>query len=130
MTRWDEVRGNLVDWYAVAADRTGTWTRLGVRHYDKYGIHRRRERLLQELGAHTQRLLTVEGISDLEHEPTVQEVLARLAALDGELRAKEEEIAAMRRRSGARTPEDEPHGASRTLPPATLESREESQPGA
>lgn len=101
MANWDHVRGNLVDWYTLAAERTGDWARLGVHQVDRIGIHRRRERLLQELGALTHRLLSGPEPSDVAESPEVRGILARLAALDDELAAKDDEIAAARRKEGS-----------------------------
>jgi len=104
LANWDDVRGNLVDWYTLAAERTGDWARLGVHQVDRYGIQRRRERLLQELGALAHRLLTSPDPADLEQSPEVREILARLEALDTELADKDDQIAAARRREGPPDP--------------------------
>ena len=50
MPLWEQVKGNLVEWYSAAADKTEELAKIGVRRYDKFGISREIERQFTELG--------------------------------------------------------------------------------
>jgi hypothetical protein len=52
MSLWDQVRANMSDCYAVAADKTEEMARIGVRKYDKFTISRDIERAFTDLGSH------------------------------------------------------------------------------
>lgn len=109
MTLWDDVRSNIIEWYTVAAERTGEWTRLGVHHYDRFGLSRQLERQFADLGGEVHRILKEEGgFPALEGNPEVEACLQRIEELEERLRAKGEEIEQMRRRSRAEPQDRDP----------------------
>jgi predicted RNase H-like nuclease (RuvC/YqgF family) len=106
MSLWEDVRRNIIEWYTVAAERTEEWTRLGVHHYERFGLSRQLERRFAELGGEVHRILNEEAGGDaLEADPRVQACLERISHLEEKLRAKDEEIEKMRRR-GKESPGD------------------------
>ena len=91
MPLWEKVKGNLIEWYGVAADKTEEMAKIGVRRYDRFGISRDIERQFTELGS-----LVYNGVSEgqqgiLEQEPLLT-ILSRIQELELELQHKEEEI--------------------------------------
>ncbi|MHB8079022.1 MAG: hypothetical protein ACYDIE_07190 [Candidatus Krumholzibacteriia bacterium] len=95
MSLWDEVRANMSEWYAVAADKTEEMARIGVRKYDKFTISRDIERVFTDLGSHVYAAVR-EGRTDFTHDVTVHDAVERLRALELQLAQKEREIAAIR----------------------------------
>ena len=101
MGLWDDVRTQVVDLYSQAAERTEEWTQIGVRRYDRFGLHRRLGREFAELGGFVHQLLRDGEFGDLGERPRVAEIVRRIDALEAELKAKEEEIESIRRRGEA-----------------------------
>jgi hypothetical protein len=95
MSLWDQVRANMSDWYAVAADKTEEMARIGVRKYDKFTISRDIERTFTDLGSHVYASVR-EGRSDFAHDVAVHDAVERLRTLELQLEQKEREIAAIR----------------------------------
>lgn len=95
MSLWDQVRANMSEWYAVAADKTEEMARIGVRKYDKFTISRDIERVFTDLGSHVYAAVR-EGRTDFAHDATVHGAVERLRALELQLEQKEREIAAIR----------------------------------
>ncbi len=95
MSLWDQVRANMSDWYAVAADKTEEMARIGVRKYDKFTISRDIERVFTDLGSHVYAAVR-EGRTDFAHDVAVHDAVERLRALELQLEQKEREIAAIR----------------------------------
>jgi hypothetical protein len=95
MPLWEKVKGNLIEWYGVAADKTEEMAKIGVRRYDRFGISRDIERQFTELGS-----LVYNGVSEgqqgiLEQESLLT-ILSRIQELELELQLKEEEIGKIR----------------------------------
>lgn len=97
MSQWNEVRSSVADWYTSAAERTEELAQIGVRQVDRYGIHRRRARGYADLGEALHRLLREGEFADVAGHPELAALVEKIDALEGELRAKEEEIEAFRR---------------------------------
>lgn len=95
MSLWDQVRANMSDWYAVAADKTEEMARIGVRKYDKFTISRDIERAFTDLGSHVYASVR-EGRTDFAHDVSVHDAVERLRGLELQLEQKEREIAAIR----------------------------------
>jgi len=95
MSLWDQVRANMSDWYAVAADKTEEMARIGVRKYDKFTISRDIERGFTDLGSHVYASVR-EGRTEFAHDVAVHDAVERLRALELQLEQKEREIAAIR----------------------------------
>ena len=98
MPLWEKVKGNLMEWYGVAADKTEEMAKIGVRRYDRFGISRDIERQFTELGS-----LVYNGVSEgqqgiLEQESLLT-ILSRIQELELELQHKEEEIDSIRSES-------------------------------
>ncbi len=101
MAGLDDVKRNLADWCAVAADRTAEAAKVTARKYDKFAIGREIEKRLAELGG-----FIYEGVgsgrSDLLEDPRVAELVAAVRALEEERASKEEEIAGIRQEHAGR----------------------------
>jgi len=95
MSLWDQVKANMVEWYGVAADKTGEVARIGVRKYDQFAISREIERAFQELGGHVYGALGA-GRTDLAGDGQVQTLCERIRTLEQQLADKEREIQAIR----------------------------------
>ncbi|MCK9995999.1 MAG: hypothetical protein KAH56_06945 [Candidatus Krumholzibacteria bacterium] len=91
MSLFDDVKKNLMEWYAVSSDKTTEVARITTRRYDKFGISRDIERQFSELGS-----LIYNGMKeerqDLLAFPAVHTLLERIKGLEDELRVKNEEI--------------------------------------
>jgi hypothetical protein len=91
MPLWEQVKYNLAEWYAAAADKTEELARIGMRRYDKFGISRDIERQFSELGS-----LVYEAVSrdrhDFSMDPAFRAIVERIRELELELKKKEEEI--------------------------------------
>ncbi len=87
----DQVKKNLREWYALAADRTGDMAKISVRMYDKYGISREIERQLSELGSHVYHAVD-EGRTDFAEDEEFQTAIDRIKVLEQDLEAKVSEI--------------------------------------
>lgn len=92
MSLFDEVKRNLVEWYGVAADKTGVAAKVGVRKYDIFGISRDIERQFSEIGD-----IVYSGIesdrSDILDDPVLLELIDKVRKLEKEMAAKQNEIA-------------------------------------
>ena len=97
MSPWNEVRSSVADWYTSAAGRTEELAQLGTRQVDRYGIHRRLGRGFAELGEALHRLLQDGEFAAIAQHPEITALVDKIDQLEGELRAKEEEIEALRR---------------------------------
>ena len=91
MALWDEVKNNLIEWYAFTSDKTTEAARIGSRRWDKFGISRDIERQFSELGS-----LVYVGLKEENEEvlssDAVLELKRRIESLEVELAAKGEEI--------------------------------------
>ncbi len=96
MSLWDDVKKNLLDWYAVTSDKTVEVTRVTSLRYDKFGISRDIERQFSELGNIVYSGLK-EGREGILEEEAVRTLVGRIEALEQELAVKAEEIEAVRR---------------------------------
>ena len=101
MSLWDEAKKNLVDWYAVTADKTTEVAKVTSRRYDKYGLSRDIERQFSELGSLVYNGLR-EDKEDILDAPEITALMERIVRLEQALRTKEEEIEAIRREHAAR----------------------------
>lgn len=101
MSLFDEVKKNLVEWYAVTSEKTTQVARMTSRRYDKFGISRDIERQFSELGSLIYNGLKAERTDVLDDTP-VQALVQRISELEAELRAKDEEIEAIKRDKGRR----------------------------
>jgi len=96
MSLWHEVRSSVIEWYTVAAEKTETWAQLGVRHYDRYGIHRKLAKEFAQLGGEVHAMLREGQFADLAEEEAIRPILERIEGLEAEMRVKEAEIADIR----------------------------------
>ncbi|MFH2053858.1 MAG: hypothetical protein ABIK96_15490 [bacterium] len=101
MSLWDDVKKNLLDWYAATSDKTVEVTRVTSLKYDKFGISRDIERQFSELGNVVYTGLK-EGRDELLEEEAVQALMGRIEVLEQELAAKAEEIEAVRRKAAGK----------------------------
>jgi hypothetical protein len=106
MSIMDQVKTNLREWYALAADRTGDMAKISVRMYDKYGISREIERQLSELGSYVYHAVQ-EGRTDFAGDTGFQAAFDRIKGLEGDLEAKMEEIEEIKRQRQQRQAERE-----------------------
>jgi hypothetical protein len=97
MSLWHDVRAQIIDWYVVAAERTEEWAQIGVRHYDRYGTHRRLAREFTNLGGEVHSILGRGEFPELAQNEAIAPILEEIRGLERELRDKDEEIAAIRR---------------------------------
>jgi hypothetical protein len=95
MSIMDQVKKNLREWYALAADRTGEMAKISVRMYDKYGISREIERQLSELGSHVYHAVE-QGRTDFTGDTDLERLIERIGSLERDLEAKVEEIETIR----------------------------------
>ncbi len=104
MSLFDDVKGNLVEWYTVTSEKTTEVTRVATRKYDKFGISRDIERQFGELGS-----LIYNGVqadrTDLLTDEGVLALVERISVLENELRAKDEEIDGIRQEYAGRKAE-------------------------
>ena len=101
MALWDDVKKNLTEWYGVAADKTGELAKVGVRRYDIFGLSRDIERQFSEIGSLVYGALE-EGRTDVLEDPLLLALVDKVRELEGELQAKEREIADIKAESDAR----------------------------
>ncbi len=91
MALWDDVKGNLVEWYTLTSDKTTEAVKIGSRRWDKFGISRDIERQFSELGS-----LIYVGIKDEKEDILAQEevlgLIQRIELLEEELKTKGQEI--------------------------------------
>jgi len=128
MSIWDEAKKNLVDWYAVTADKTTEVAKVTSRRYDKYGLSRDIERQFSELGSLVYNGLREEK-QDILEDPEIAALVERIVKLEQALRTKEEEIEAIKRDHDARKAEASTSGgeAARVMvDPALTEGDPES----
>lgn len=95
MSLLDDVKKNLNEWVSVTSEKTTEVAKVTSRRYDKWGISRDIERHFGELGS-----LVYNGLQtrqpDLLTAPGVVALVERITALEAELKAKNEEIEAIR----------------------------------
>ena len=95
MAGLDDVKRNLADWCAVAADRTAEAAKVTSRRYDKFAIGREVDKRLAELGG-----LVYDGLEagreGLLSDPRVGELVSAVKGLVAEREAKDDEIAGIR----------------------------------
>ncbi len=104
MSLFDDVKGNLVEWYTVTSEKTTEVTRVATRKYDKFGISRDIERQFSELGSLIYTGLQDER-TDLLEDEGVLALFERIAVLETELRGKDEEIDSIRQEYAGRKAE-------------------------
>ncbi len=96
---WEQVAHSLQEFYSEAVGWTGEKARLGVKKMDILGLQRQIRRCMAELGGRVydvhKRQQSVEG------DARVRSLVAEIRRLEMELKAREEEIASLRRRRGA-----------------------------
>lgn len=95
MPLWEQVKGNLIEWYTIAADKTEELAKIGVRRYDKFGISRDIERQFTELGSLVFNAVR-EGREEFAGDATVLAIVERIKVLEDDLKHKEEEIEEIR----------------------------------
>lgn len=95
MPLWEQVKGNLVEWYNVASDKTEELAKIGVRRYDKFGISRDIERQFTELGSFVFEALS-EGRAEFASDATLLAIVERIKVLQQDLQHKETEIEEIR----------------------------------
>ncbi len=132
MSLWDQVRANMAEWYAVAADKTGEAARVGVRKYDQFAIAREIERALQELGSHVYAEAAA-GRHDLAGDAKVRTLCDRVRLLEDQAARKQQEIEAIRAAGRGRagpggTAAGQSAGAAAALPAATGAELPEADP--
>jgi hypothetical protein len=128
MSLFDDVKGNLVEWYTVTSEKTTEVTRVATRKYDKFGISRDIERQFGELCSLIYTGLQADR-TDLLEDEGVLALVERIAVLETELRAKDEEIDSIRQEySGRKAEAAAAGGMSSTVitDPILDEGREES----
>jgi hypothetical protein len=128
MSLFDDVKGNLVEWYTATSEKTTEVTRVATRKYDKFGISRDIERQFSELGSLIYTGLQADRIDLLEDEGVLA-LVERIAVLETELRDKDEEIDSIRQEYAGRKAEAAAAGGmSSTVitDPILDEGREES----
>ncbi len=104
MSLFDDVKGNLVEWYTVTSEKTTEVTRVATRKYDKFGISRDIERQFGELGSLVYNGLQA-GREGLLEDEGVSALVERISALEKELRSKDEEIDGIRQEYAGRKAE-------------------------
>ncbi len=92
MSLFDEVKRNLVEWYGVAADKTGVAAKVGARKYDIFGISRDIERQFSEIGDMVYNGIESER-SDILDDPVLLELVEKVRKLEKEMASKQDEIA-------------------------------------
>lgn len=102
MSLFDDVKKNLIEWYTVTSEKTSEVARITSRRYDKFGISRDIERQFGELGSLIHSGLREGRGGDLLQDAAVQELVARIDELESELRAKDDEIEAIKDQYRAR----------------------------
>lgn len=126
MSSWDDLKGNLTGWFDTAAHRTDRLTRLGVRAYDRYGIHRDLDRHFGRLGALVHRLLSEDPEILLGHDAAVRAEMGRIARLQEELSTTQSEMDELRtdlkRDPEAPPGQEQTGGAAGPPPPGSPES--------
>ena len=128
MSLFDDVKGNLVEWYTATSEKTTEVTRVATRKYDKFGISRDIERQFSELGSLIYTGLQADR-TDLLEDEGVLALVERIAVLETELRGKDEEIDSIRQEYAGRKAEAAAAGGmSSTVitDPILDEGREES----
>lgn len=103
MSGIDEMKRNLADWCAIAAERTSEVAKVTSRRYDRFALGREIERKYAELGALVHAGLN-EGRQDVLADPRVAALRAEVEDLVRERRLKDQEIDDIQRQS-ARRPE-------------------------
>lgn len=91
MSLFDDVKGNLVEWYTVTSEKTSEVARVSARRYDKFGISRDIERQFGELGSLIYNGLK-EGRDGILDDEAVKHLFGRLSELEEDLQAKDGEI--------------------------------------
>ena len=114
MGMWDDVKRNLVDWYAVTSDKTSEVARITSLRYDKFAISRDIERQFGELGNFVYAGVRA-GRQDVLADPAVHRMMDRVDALEKDLQVKDEQIAAVKAK---RSPEDSATAGARPAGPA------------
>ncbi|MFH1843627.1 MAG: hypothetical protein ABIF77_10530 [bacterium] len=131
MPLWEQVKGNLIEWYGVASDKTEELAKIGVRRYDKLGISRDIERQFAELGSFVYTAIN-EGREDFANDATLLGIIERIKVLEYDLQQKEAEIenirATSRQKSSSRTTDESADSAAvvvqtsgEEVPPAPVE---------
>jgi hypothetical protein len=101
MSGIDDVKRNLADWCAIAAERTAEAAKVTSRRYDRFALGREIERRYAALGALVHAGLN-EGRQDVLGDPRVVALRAEVEELERERRLKDEEIDDIRRQSAWR----------------------------
>jgi hypothetical protein len=91
---WDRVKGNLVDWYGTAYDKTDELARIGKKKIEMAGVNRAIEKHLSELGGRLYDLVTVQGHCDnrTTDDEEVMKLIDEIRDLEEQLKVKEDEI--------------------------------------
>lgn len=110
MSSWDDLKGNLNGWFDTAAHRTDKLARLGVRAYDRYGIHRDLDRHFGNLGALVHRILSEDPLALLGEDAAVRAEMGKIARLQDELSQTQSEMDGLREnlKDRPKSPTEEP----------------------
>ncbi|MBU8923493.1 MAG: hypothetical protein KOO63_16885 [Bacteroidales bacterium] len=102
---WDKVKGNLIDWYGTAYDKTDELARIGKKKIEMAGVNRAIEKHLSELGGRLYDLITVQGHCDnrTTDDSEVLKLVDEIRDLEEQLKVKEDEITSIK---GEKEPED------------------------
>ncbi len=113
-TLWNKVKGNLVEWYGAAYEKTDELAKIGKKKIEIAGINRSIEKGMTELGGRLYHLITVEGHrgNKTADDETIGKFVERISELEEDLRVKEKEIEKIRseKNSSMETPPREPSG--------------------
>jgi hypothetical protein len=128
MPLWEQVKGNLMEWYSIAADKTEELAKIGVRRYDKFGISRDIERQFTELGSYVYNAVTG-GREDFPVDATLSAIIERIRELEKDLQLKEAEIEEIRATYRQSTGKSEKAGSA-VATPLELPGGESASPAA
>jgi len=110
---WDKVKGNLVDWYGTAYDKTDELARIGKKKIEMAGVNRAIEKHLSELGGRLYDLVTVQGHCDnrTTDDEEVMKLIDEIRDLEEQLKVKEDEIETIKgEKSQEESSDDQPAG--------------------
>ena len=104
-TLWDKVKKNLVEWYDTAYEKTDELARLGKKKIEMAGLNRAIEKHLSELGGTVYDLIEVQGKGGvIAKDEKVSKLVEEVKGLEEQLKAKEQEIDAIKAEKRDETP--------------------------
>ncbi|MBU8871474.1 MAG: hypothetical protein KOO60_11470 [Gemmatimonadales bacterium] len=113
MSLWDDVKGNLGEWYSVTSEKTTELAKISTRRYDKFGISREIERQFSELGNFVYMGLK-EDREDLLVDPVALDLVTRIKELEAELLKKTQEIEIIKQEYASRQARSKAAGVDAT----------------